>query len=143
MHEPARHDDGRIALELCARGTAPVADVDTVLVTVGQNIGQDMGDIDTHAHWGAVVPFTPPTGLFSHGGGCACCTGRGQGLAGLLGDLFRRRATGALPWFGRVVVMADAARLATLRQEMTADLVVRARYRMDASTGMNTGNEKE
>ncbi|MBV1833837.1 P-loop NTPase family protein [Novacetimonas pomaceti] len=127
MHEPARHDDGRIALELCARDTAPVADANAVLVTVGQ----DMGDIDAHAKWGAVVPFTPLPAPFSHGGGCACCTGRGQGLAALLGDLFRRRATGGLPWFGRVVVMADAARLSALRREMTADLVVRARYRME------------
>lgn len=126
-------DDGRIRLDLCGPGALP-PDARAVLVRVGPDApaaAQDRG-------WAAVVPFAPPAPTaFGHGAGCGCCLGRG-GIGALLGDLFRRRATGDIAWFARVVVMADAASLPALRRDVTTDIVVRARYRAtDEQTGEN------
>jgi len=63
--------------------------------------------------------------------GCICCTTRGD-LVDTLGDLFERRARGAIPRFGRVVIettgLADPAPILHM---LMADPAVAERYRLD------------
>ncbi|MGC9270167.1 hypothetical protein [Acidiphilium sp.] len=65
-----------------------------------------------------------------HGVGCACCAPRGP-AAEALGRLFLARARGAVPWFSRVVVLADDRGVAAVRAALQGDAVTRARF-MDA-----------
>jgi len=60
---------------------------------------------------------------------CACCTLRGP-AADALGRLFRERATGAAPFFSRVVVLASPEGEATVRAALESDVVSQARYRL-------------
>jgi len=46
-----------------------------------------------------------------------------------LAQLFRARATGAAPYFSRVVVLASAAGEAALRAALAQDALAQARYR--------------
>ncbi|MDD2860650.1 MAG: hypothetical protein PHI71_06215 [Acidiphilium sp.] len=62
-----------------------------------------------------------------HGIGCACCAPRGS-AAEALGRLFLARARGAVPWFSRVVVVADAAGVAAVRAALAGDAVTMARF---------------
>jgi hypothetical protein len=78
---------------------------------------------------GHAVRFT--LGLAGHALGCACCTSRSP-VADALGRLFRDRATGAAPFFPRVVVLASPAGEAAVRIAVAEDLVTRARYRLQA-----------
>ncbi|POF62078.1 hypothetical protein CFR73_06160 [Novacetimonas maltaceti] len=132
-HDDGQDDDGRIRLELCSPGALP-PDARTVLVRVGPAAP---GEAQAGG-WAAVVPLAPPApAAFGHGAACGCCVGR-AGIGALLGDLFRRRATGGIAWFARVVIMADAAYLPALRRDVSTDIVVRARYRAaDAHDGGN------
>jgi hypothetical protein len=68
-------------------------------------------------------------GLPGHPLSCACCTLRGP-AADALGRLFRERATGAAPFFTRVVVLASPAGEDAVRQAVAEDVVTRARYRL-------------
>ncbi len=65
----------------------------------------------------------------AHGLGCACCVARSP-AAEALAALFRARATGAAPYFSRVVVLASLAGQAALRAALDGDALARARYRV-------------
>lgn len=81
----------------------------------------------------------PPTGhavRFALGGakpghfaGCACCTLRGP-AADALTALFRARATGAAPFFKRLVVLASPAGEAAVQAALAEDVVSAARFRL-------------
>ncbi len=60
---------------------------------------------------------------------CTCCTPRGP-AADALGRMFRARATGAAPFFRRVVVLASPAGEAAVRAALNEDVVTAARYRL-------------
>ena len=117
--------DGRIALEFLNAPAAIAPRPDTLLVAAA-------GDVSAHdaAAWAGVVTVDQPVmpALFAHGTGCACCTGRGSGLAALLGDVFRRRATGGLKWFDRVAVLPPPGQEAAWRRALSADVLVSARF---------------
>ena len=160
VHDAHGAHDGRIRLELHATATPlPPPDAHTVLVRVGpvphavpphamplatlttdgqaaggQAPDRQVADRQMADGWAAVeiLPTPSPT-AFGHGPGCGCCLGRG-GIGTLLGALFRRRATGGITWFTRVVVIADAAFVPALRRDVTTDVVVRARYRVVDAT---------
>jgi hypothetical protein len=68
-------------------------------------------------------------GLPGHALGCACCTLRGP-AADALGRMFRERATGAAPFFSRVVVLASHEGEAAVREALENDVVTQARYRI-------------
>ncbi len=71
-------------------------------------------------------------GQSGHAPGCACCQSRSAaGLA--LAALFQARATGAVPWFGRVVA-AGADREAVM-DALVTDSIASARFRHDPSGG--------
>ena len=63
----------------------------------------------------------------THALGCGCCIGRSS-LGTALGELFVRRATGQVPFFTAVVVVAGAG--ATLAEAVRADPVANLRYRL-------------
>jgi hypothetical protein len=63
-----------------------------------------------------------------HAFGCVCCTLRGP-AADALSRMFRERATGAAPFFRRVVVLASPEGEAAVRDALAADVVTRARFR--------------
>jgi hypothetical protein len=65
-----------------------------------------------------------PTG---HITGCACCTPRGP-AATALAALFRARATGAAPYFTRLVVIASPAGQAAIRAALAEDPYATARF---------------
>lgn len=150
VHDAHGAHDGRIRLELHATATPlPPPDAHTVLVRVGPvphavpphamplatlTTDGQAADGQVADGWAAVeiLPTPSPT-AFGHGPGCGCCLGRG-GIGTLLGALFRRRATGGITWFTRVVVIADAAFVPALRRDVTTDVVVRARYRVVDAT---------
>ena len=150
VHDAHGAHDGRIRLELHATAAAlPPPDAHTVLVRVGPvphampphavrpatlTTDGQAADGQVADGWAAVeiLPTPSPT-AFGHGPGCGCCLGRG-GIGTLLGALFRRRATGGITWFTRVVVIADAAFVPALRRDVTTDVVVRARYRVVDAT---------
>ena len=67
-----------------------------------------------------------PQGGVAHAAGCACCVARSPDAAGL-DRLFLQRVRGEVPWFTRVVVMADDP---DLRRAVTADPVLSARFRL-------------
>lgn len=62
-----------------------------------------------------------------HGVGCACCAPRGP-AAEALGRLFLARARGVVPWFSRVVVVADEGGVAAVRAALAGDAVTMARF---------------
>ncbi|MDD2876066.1 MAG: hypothetical protein PHT60_02435 [Acidiphilium sp.] len=62
-----------------------------------------------------------------HGVGCACCAPRGP-AAEALGRLFLARARGVVPWFSRVVVIADDRGVAAVRAALAGDAVTMARF---------------
>lgn len=145
VHDAHGAHDGRIRLELHATAAPlPPPDAHTVLVRVGPvphavrpatlTTDGQAADGQVADGWAAVeiLPMPSPT-AFGHGPGCGCCLGRG-GIGTLLGALFRRRATGGITWFTRVVVIADAAFVPALRRDVTTDVVVRARYRVVDAT---------
>jgi hypothetical protein len=72
--------------------------------------------------------FTLPPAKFGHLAGCTCCTPRGP-AADALSRLFRARATGAAPFFNRVIVLASPAGEAAIRTALTTDPPTAARYR--------------
>lgn len=150
VHDAHGAHDGRIRLELHATATPlPPPDAHTVLVRVGPvphampphavrpatlTTDGQATDRQVADGWAAVeILPTPSATAFGHGPGCGCCLGRG-GIGMLLGALFRRRATGGITWFTRVVVIADAAFVPALRRDVTTDVVVRARYRVVDAT---------
>jgi len=67
------------------------------------------------------------TGNPLHGVGCACCAPRGP-AAEALGRLFLARARGVVPWFSRVVVVADEIGVAAVRAALAGDAVTMARF---------------
>ncbi|MBL7232888.1 hypothetical protein [Komagataeibacter oboediens] len=115
--------DGRIALEFM-NGPAAIPPRSDTLLVVGD------GDMPPQpAAWAAVVTVDQAAiSPFAHAAGCACCTGRGGGLAAVLGDVFRRRATGALKWFDRVAVLPPRGHEAAWRAALSADVLVSARF---------------
>ncbi|GBQ56067.1 hypothetical protein [Komagataeibacter swingsii] len=123
--ENAMARDGRIMLEFLTRPAICHPRADTLLVV-------------DHAHapvpgdgWAGVVTVGQAApSPFSHGTGCACCAGRGGGLAAVLGDVFRRRATGALKWFDRVAVLPPEGQETAWRAALSGDIVVKARFAM-------------
>ncbi len=73
---------------------------------------------------GYVARFEPA----AHGIGCACCGGR-PAVAVTLAALFRARATGAAPFFNRVVALVSVAGEAAIREALAEDAVTAARYK--------------
>ncbi|MBV9786329.1 MAG: hypothetical protein JO264_21215 [Acidisphaera sp.] len=65
-----------------------------------------------------------------HAFGCACCAGRDD-VAQALGGLFIARASGAVPWFGRVLALTGAAGEAAIRRALRQDRLVSARFRLE------------
>jgi hypothetical protein len=70
---------------------------------------------------------------FGHAPGCACCTLRGP-AADALGRMFRARATGAAPFFRRVMVCASEAGVAAVREAVATDVVTMARFRAESAS---------
>jgi hypothetical protein len=97
-------------------GIPPHAD-DAVLVEDGQTMPPE----------GYAVRFSVATR--SHPFGCTCCTLRSP-AADALGQMFRARATGAAPFFKRVVVVASPAGETALREALAGDVITSARYRL-------------
>jgi hypothetical protein len=96
-------------------GVPPRSD-DAVLVEDGQNMPQ----------LGHIMGFSRPKPR--HGLWCTCCTLRGP-VADALAQLFRARATGAAPFFQRVVVLASPEGETAVREALE-DVMVAARYRL-------------
>ncbi|MCE2565569.1 hypothetical protein [Komagataeibacter sp. FNDCF1] len=115
--------DQRIMLEFVTLPHVAPPRGDTLLV-VGAGV-----DVPA-AGWAGVIVVPPSTAFaaMGHGTGCACCTGRGGGVAAVLADAFRRRATGALPWFGRVAVVSPPGQEDAWRASLGADVLVTARF---------------
>ncbi len=78
---------------------------------------------------GFVERFTLPTANFGHAQGCSCCIPRGP-AAEALGRMFLARATGAAPFFKRVIIHASAAGEAAVRDAIGGDVMTAARYRL-------------
>jgi len=78
---------------------------------------------------GYAVRFALGTGKPGHLSGCACCTLRGP-AADAMTAMFRARATGAAPFFTRVVVLASSSGEAAVRDALETDAVTRARFRL-------------
>jgi hypothetical protein len=78
---------------------------------------------------GYAVRFALGTSSPGHAPGCACCTLRGP-AADALTRMFRDRATGAAPFFTRVVVLASPEGETAVRDALAADVVTQARYRL-------------
>jgi hypothetical protein len=76
---------------------------------------------------GYAVRFALPQQQFGHAIGCSCCTLRGP-AADALTRMFQDRATGAAPYFKRVIVLASTAGCALVREALAQDAVTRARY---------------
>jgi hypothetical protein len=98
-------------------GIPPQSD-DAVLVEEGQAVPQA----------GYALRFSRPA-MPGHPPGCACCTARSP-AAEALGRLFRARATGAAPFFKRVVVLASPAGEMAVREALAGDVMSAARYRL-------------
>jgi hypothetical protein len=99
-------------------GTAP-SQGDAVLVEDGFDMPAE----------GYAVRFALGAGKPGHLAGCACCTLRGP-AADALTIMFRARATGAAPFFTRMVVLASPAGEAAVREALEADVVTKARFRL-------------
>ena len=106
--------DMRIPIFFCI----PPQSDDAVLVEEGQTVPQA----------GYAVRFSPPAQP-SHKFGCACCTVRSHASAAL-GQLFRDRATGAAPFFKRVVVLASPKGEAAVRETVAGDVMAAARFQL-------------
>lgn len=116
-------DDRRIMLEFPASPVGPPRG-DTLLV-----VGADRLPAVVSGWAGVVaVPASTAFATAAHGAGCACCTGRSGGVAAVLADVFRRRATGALPWFDRVVLVAPPGQAGAWRMALERDVLVTARF---------------
>ena len=78
---------------------------------------------------GYALSFALPAPLFGdrHGIGCSCCSPRGP-AAEALTRMFRARATGAAPFFKRVLVLASPAGEAAIRAALAEELLTAARY---------------
>ncbi|PYD66246.1 hypothetical protein CDI09_09270 [Komagataeibacter nataicola] len=116
--------DGRIVVEFVAADGAVTPRADTLLV-VGD--GRQPGPAEG---WAGMVVAQPAATAFTHALGCQCCLPRG-GLAGLMGDLFRKRATGGLKWFTRLVVVPPPGQEALWRASMEKDVLAQARFRVE------------
>lgn len=64
-----------------------------------------------------------------HVPGCACCVMRTP-AAEALGQLFQRRARGEVAFFGRVLVVSNAAGQDAIKRALESDPVVSARFRL-------------
>ena len=120
------NDDRCIVLEFLASPAVLPPCANTLLV-----VGAGMASAAMPGWAGVVaVPAAAPTAFAAgaHGAGCACCTGRGGGVAAVLADVFRRRATGALPWFDRVAVAAPPGQEGAWRAALGGDVLVTARF---------------
>lgn len=74
------------------------------------------------------VSFRPGPGVLAMG--CACCTPRGP-LAQALGEMFMARVKGEIPFFRRVVAVAETEEgRATMLAALTEDPLCSARYRI-------------
>ncbi|WP_242501202.1 hypothetical protein [Komagataeibacter xylinus] len=120
--EHATMTDGRIALEFLAVGTSLTPRADTLLL-VGD--GRAPGPAEGWA--GVVVVRSAPTAFAQHAAGCLCCTPR-RGLAGVLGEIFRQRATGGQKWFTRVAVVPPPGQEAAWRADVAQDVLAQARF---------------
>ncbi|MDE8350251.1 MAG: hypothetical protein POG74_12375 [Acidocella sp.] len=100
-------------------GVEPQAD-DAVLVEAGH--AAPPGHYS--AGFGAAGPGPVVAG---HALGCACCVPRGP-VAGVLAAMFRARATGAAPFFKRLVVLATPAGEAAVRAAVAGDVLAGARF---------------
>jgi hypothetical protein len=78
---------------------------------------------------GYALRFALGVGKAGHVAGCACCMVRGP-AADALTALFRARAMGMAPFFGRVVVLASAAGEAAVAEALEGDVMARARFRV-------------
>ena len=79
------------------------------------------------ASCGYVEHFTLPPAKFGHIAGCGCCTPRGPAAAALA-RMFRARATGAAPFFKRVIVFASPQGEAAIREALAGDVLAASRY---------------
>jgi len=61
--------------------------------------------------------------------GCSCCTARPPAAA-VLGTAFRDRATGAAPFFTRLLVLASPAGQKNVKAALAEDPICRARFRL-------------
>ncbi|WP_323992295.1 hypothetical protein [Nguyenibacter sp. L1] len=128
-------DTGRIRLDLLdeAEFAAMAPDPAAIVLACGTPAekagGQEEGWEDG---WLDIVPLPAPGPFASgaHGAGCACCL-PGGGLSAALADLFRARVTGQSRWFDRVVAVVPAALREGMRQELTENRIVAARFRPD------------
>lgn len=79
---------------------------------------------------GHVWPFSlKAAGLApGHAPGCGCCVARGA-AAVALGALFRARALGTVPGFGRLLVRASPAGRLDILSALEHDLLCNARFR--------------
>jgi hypothetical protein len=111
-------DDMRIPVVIGGYGGAGFGDASLV------EDGFDMPET------GYAVRFALGVGQAGHVAGCACCTLRGP-AADALTTMFRARAMGLAPFFSRVVVLASPAGVAAVREALAADVVTRARFRVD------------
>ncbi|QHC34871.1 hypothetical protein [Komagataeibacter xylinus] len=113
--------DGRIVLEFVPpdRPLAPRADT-LLVVGEGRQPGPAQG-------WAGVVLAQAGTSPFMHGAGCQCCLPR-NGFAGLLGDIFRKRATGDLKWFTHVAVLPPPGQDVAWRGSVAGDVLAQARF---------------
>jgi hypothetical protein len=111
------------------QGMVLPADMRIVIVFDGFMAGDAvLAEADAPVPAGAyAVRFSLPAGGLGHGAGCACCAPRGP-VAVALAALYRARATGAAPFFGRVVVVASPAGEAAVRAAVARDVVAAARF---------------
>jgi G3E family GTPase len=96
----------------------PPQSEDAVLVEEGHAMPQE----------GYTVRFSPHA-LPSHKPGCICCTFRSP-ASEALGRLFRARATGAAPFFKRVVVFASSKGEAAVREALVGDVMAATRFHL-------------
>jgi hypothetical protein len=66
--------------------------------------------------------------LPGHLPGCSCCVARSP-AASALAAVFRARATGAAPYFHRLLVLASAAGYLDIETALAQDALCRARFR--------------
>lgn len=112
--------DGRIPLEFVT--AIPVPRSDTLLVVGDGRTPPAVGA------WADVTVINAVTSPFAHVAGCLCCTGRGEGIAAALGDIFRRRATGGVKWFTRIIVLPPTGQEAAWRAALAGDVLASARF---------------
>jgi len=69
--------------------------------------------------------------MTGHLPGCSCCVARSP-AATALAAVFRARATGAAPYFSRLLVLASPAGRLDIEAAMAQDALCRARFRLAA-----------